>query len=120
MDQQTLSKIQQMLEREERRLKSELEQLGRHKAHDGLHEPEFPQFGDKEDENAAEVALFGDNLSLEESLEKELRDVTKALARIKEGIYGVCKYCKKEIPIQRLLARPESSSCVNCKEQLSK
>ena len=120
MDSEILATIKSKLEAEKERLEQELKQLGGHQTEDGTMEPNFPQFGDKEDENAAEVALFSDNKSLEETFERELRDVSKALDRIKNGNYGICKYCKKQILIQRLLARPESSSCVNCKEQLSK
>jgi len=121
MDATTLATITTRLQEEKNRLERELKQLSGHaRNEDGTLESEFPQFGDKEDENAAEVALFSDNKSLEETLERELRDVLKALDRMKAGTYGICKYCKKQIAIKRLLARPESSSCVNCKEQLSK
>ncbi len=78
----------------------------------------FPEFGDKEDENAKEIADYTDNLSVEHSLEKTLRDINKALVKIKKGNYGKCKYCKNDIPEKRLLARPASSACVECKEKL--
>lgn len=75
----------------------------------------FPNYGDKEDENAAEVATFSDSLALQRTLDGTLDDVNKALARIDKGTYGVCKYCGEEINEKRLRARPESSSCVKCK-----
>jgi RNA polymerase-binding protein DksA len=80
---------------------------------------EFPDFGDKEDENAEEIAQYTDNLSIEFSLEKTLRDINKALERIKNGSYGKCAYCSEEIPEERLLARPTSNACVKCKEKLT-
>src|SRR3989344_9071859 len=58
---------------------------------------DFPNMGDKEDENASEVAQYSDNLSLEEELEKALRDVESALDTIEKGTYGTCKYCKQSI-----------------------
>ncbi|MFC1598675.1 TraR/DksA family transcriptional regulator [Patescibacteria group bacterium] len=79
---------------------------------------EFPDFGDKEDENAKEIAEYTDNLSIEHSLEKTLRDINKTLERIDKGTYGKCNYCGKEIKEDRLLARPVSSACVECKEKL--
>ena len=82
-------------------------------------ETEFPQLGDKEDENAAEVEEYSTNLSLERTLESALRDVTKTLERIKSGTYGKCKYCGKDIDEKRLLARPTSSSCIDCKKKLT-
>lgn len=79
----------------------------------------FPNFGDKEDENAAEVAEYAANLSLEETLEKSLRDVISALSRLEKNSYGLCKYCQKPIDQRRLLARPTSSSCVECKKTIT-
>ncbi|MCX6745790.1 MAG: TraR/DksA family transcriptional regulator [Candidatus Parcubacteria bacterium] len=80
---------------------------------------EFPDYGDKEDENAEEIAQYTDNLSIEFSLEKTLRDIKKALERIENGTYGKCAYCGQEIPEDRLMARPTSNACVECKEKLT-
>ena len=79
----------------------------------------FPNFGDKEDENAAEVAEYAANLSLEQTLEKTLRDVVSALKRLEKNQYGLCKYCEKPIDQRRLLARPTSNSCVECKKAIT-
>lgn len=80
---------------------------------------DFPNLGDKEDENASEVAQFSNNLSLEGELEKELRDVEVALKLIEKGEYGKCKYCHQEIDEKRLQARPTSTSCIQCKKTLT-
>jgi len=80
---------------------------------------EFPDYGDKEDENAEEIAQYTDNLSIEFSLEKTLRDINKALQRIEEGTYGKCAYCGQEIAEERIMARPTSNACVECKEKLT-
>lgn len=80
---------------------------------------DFPKMGDEEGENAAEVAQFTDNLSLENELERALRDVESALKRAEKGEYGLCVYCKQEIDEKRLLARPTSSSCIKCKKTLT-
>jgi len=78
----------------------------------------FPSYGDKEDENAAEVADYAANLTLEETLAKSLRDVNQSIKRLDEGNYGICKYCKKPIEEKRLAARPTSSACVECKKTI--
>ncbi|OGH84252.1 MAG: hypothetical protein A2261_02110 [Candidatus Magasanikbacteria bacterium RIFOXYA2_FULL_44_8] len=83
------------------------------------YDSKFPDYGDKEDENANEVAEYAANLSLEGNLEKTLRDVHKALVSIDKGTYGVCKYCKKIIEEKRLIARPTSSACVECKKTIT-
>jgi DnaK suppressor protein len=80
---------------------------------------DFPNMGEGEDENAAEVAQFTDNLSLEDELERALRDVEGSLKRIEEETYGRCNYCKQEIDEKRLRARPTSSSCIRCKKTLT-
>lgn len=48
----------------------------------------------------------------------ELASIGRALARIEAGDYGVCVACGKPIAKERLLARPESTHCVACKEAL--
>lgn len=80
----------------------------------------FPDYGNSAsiEDNASEVVDFTTNLSLERELEGDLRDVEKALKSIEAGTYGKCKYCKKEIEIERLRIRPESNSCVTCKNTL--
>jgi len=50
------------------------------------------------------------NKALSDSLELRLRDVNGALERIKEGAYGICEVCKKEIPIERLEANPAAKT----------
>lgn len=40
-----------------------------------------------------------------------------ALARIKAGSYGVCKYCGKEIPVERLLLVPGALQCMECQHK---
>lgn len=78
----------------------------------------FPEYGDKEEDSASEVATYSDNLTLEHTLETALRDVNSALKSIAEGTYGICKYCKQPIDERRLQARPTSSSCIECKKKM--
>lgn len=106
---------------EKERLERELKKFAKRDARstDENFDTAFPNYGDKEDENAAEVAEYAANLSLEQDLEKALRDVNSSLERIKKGTYGICKYCKKPIEERRLLARPTSSACVECKKAIT-
>lgn len=118
MKQETLQIIKDQLLKKKMELEEELAQFSQKNIHvKGDYDAKFPEYGDKEDENAAEVAVFSDNLSLERSLEKSLQDVNAALERIEKGVYGICHYCGKEIDEKRLLARPVSSACVECKEK---
>lgn len=121
MDATLIGQLQQKLQDELAKLEAELSNIAHRntKASSDAYDADFPSHGDKEDENAAEVAQFSDNLSLESELESALKDVRSALKAIDNGSYGKCKYCHQEIDTQRLLARPTSTSCIACKKTLT-
>ncbi len=48
---------------------------------------------------------------------KLLRKIRDALARLENGSYGICEVCEEEISEQRLIARPETTLCIECKEE---
>jgi DnaK suppressor protein len=78
----------------------------------------FPDFGDKEDESAAEVAAYQNNLSLEEDLKFSLERINRALHRIEKNVYGICDKCGGEINTERLIAFPQATTCMSCKKKL--
>src|SRR3954468_11529822 len=43
--------------------------------------------------------------------------VREALARLDAGTYGRCVECGKELPDERLEARPEAERCVDCQQR---
>ena len=59
--------------------------------------------------------LFLNRNNLEKSL---LREVEEALARVKDGTYGVCQECDEPISPKRLQALPWAKFCVRCQEML--
>ncbi|PIR07309.1 MAG: hypothetical protein COV55_00200 [Candidatus Komeilibacteria bacterium CG11_big_fil_rev_8_21_14_0_20_36_20] len=81
------------------------------------YDAKFVDFGDKDDENAAEVATFEKNLSLEKTLELSLYNVNKALKKIEQGSYGICEKCQGAIAPKRLEAFPSATSCMSCKKK---
>ena len=114
-----LKEIEKVLSKEKEKVEKDLSKFAKKNPQArGGYDSTFPNYGDKDDENAAEVADYVVNLSLEDNLEKSLRDTNQALQRIKEGSYGICKYCKKPIEEKRLLARPNSSACMECKKAI--
>lgn len=120
MSKENLKKIKEQLETEQEKLEAALRAFttkSRHNPND--FNAVFPQFGEKDEDNAAEVAAYSDSLTLERNLESTLRDIKNALERINHGTYGICRYCKNPIDEKRLLARPTSNSCVECKKQLT-
>jgi len=115
-----LAKIKEQLLAKKEDLEQELKAISEpNPANKADYEATFPDLGDKPDENAAEVTEYTSNLTLEITLEKALKDVNEALKRFDEGGYGICKYCNEPINEKRLLARPVSSSCIECKKKLT-
>jgi len=48
---------------------------------------------------------------------RELNQIERALARIKQGTYGVCEHCQCKIPVARLNALPYSTTCIDCQRE---
>jgi DnaK suppressor protein len=54
---------------------------------------------------------------------KLIKKLQEALQRIEDGTFGVCELCAESISEKRLMARPVTTLCINCKtkqEQLEK
>jgi DnaK suppressor protein len=49
---------------------------------------------------------------------RELSQIERALARMKQGCYGLCEYCQVKIPVARLNALPYSTTCVDCQREM--
>lgn len=109
-----------LLEERKAQLMRELKIDGVRNIHaDNEYDAVFPDYGEKEDENAAEVAAFEENLSMEKNLEVSLFNVHKALKKIEDGSYGLCEKCGRMIDPARLQAFPSATSCMECKKKLS-
>ena len=52
--------------------------------------------------------------SLLENEEQILKEIATALDRIKQGTFGRCEACGKEIPAERLEVLPYARFCVGC------
>lgn len=65
-------------------------------------------------------------LESERSFELRIKDrerkligkVHEALRKIHDGTYGTCESCAEPIGIKRLMARPVTSYCINCKAEM--
>ncbi len=110
-----LEEIRTLLTEEQRRLEKELANF----THRDPEKAGDNDFGVDEGENAARIAQLGDDISLEEELNKAVKDVESALKALDSGEYGRCKYCKQIIDETRLRIRPTSTSCVACKRTLT-
>jgi RNA polymerase-binding protein DksA len=55
--------------------------------------------------------------TLEENSEHVLSEIDAALKRIEDGTYGQCSNCGRQIPQERLEARPYATLCIDCQRQ---
>ena len=46
--------------------------------------------------------------------EGKLKNLQSVLSKVGSKDFGLCLKCKQEIPLARILIRPESLRCVNC------
>ena len=61
-------------------------------------------------EGGADVAVL-------QTLDRTLRQIDAALARLHAGRYGFCSACSDPIPLARLRALPFATQCVPCQER---
>jgi DnaK suppressor protein len=70
------------------------------------------------DENFADsgevAAQQGEAISLAHSLQDQLADVERALAKLEDGSYGKCENCGRDIQEARLEAMPAARLCIDC------
>jgi DnaK suppressor protein len=115
MEKENLKKIKKNLEAEKERLEKELGNIAKKKGKKFV--PFYPEYGSKDEENAAEMEEYDIHLALDKNLEKLLSEVIKALIKIDKGTYGQCENCGEEIPIERLEAFPAASFCIKCQSK---
>jgi len=56
-------------------------------------------------------------LRIKERERKLIVKITDALDRFETGTFGICEECGEEIPERRLMARPVTSLCIECKKK---
>ena len=60
-------------------------------------------------ERSKDIALLNNN-------RVQLEKIDDALDKINKGTYGVCDECGQTIDIDRLDVLPETTKCINCRE----
>ena len=115
MNQEESTKITKQLLKQREELEKQLASFAEKK--DGDYESRFPDYGQTEDDNATEVSVFADRLSLERNLEDSLRQINRALTKIKEKTYGRCDICHQSISKKRLKIFPSATLCLACREK---
>jgi DnaK suppressor protein len=119
IDQEVVEEIKASLLVQKKQIMTDLSDVSRKDGHESDNRSvQFPEYGDKPDENAQEISDFSTTVMAQKVLEKSLEDIDKALSRIEKGTYGICKYCGKAINAKRLQARPTAGACIACKTEL--
>jgi len=116
MQKELIEKLKQSLEQEKAAMEKELETFATEdKKNKDNWDAKYPnQENSDMEEEADEVEEYENRLSLEHNLESKLKDVNAALEKIKNGSYGKCENCGKDIEEERLLACPEAKLCMEC------
>lgn len=57
-------------------------------------------------------------LRLKDRNRKLINKVRESLQSMEDGEYGVCESCGEDIGVKRLMARPVTTYCINCKAEL--
>ena len=105
------TQIRTVLEDEQRRLAKKSENA---LAYSMNHERNIGR--DSIDESMEEE-IFSTEMRLHDREKFLLGKITKQLARLKAGEIDVCEDCGEAISFRRLLARPVTTLCIDCKEQ---
>jgi len=124
MDNKLIDELKKILEKQkivtEQQLKSFAKKDEKVK---GDWDTRFPKFDGGESGSAAlekaadEVEAYSTLLPLEHNLETSLKDINLALEKIRNGKYGICEKCGKEIPEERLKVHPEARFCIKCENK---
>lgn len=69
------------------------------------------------DTDAAEQVGHARVSAMKKELDKRLIQIRKALSRIKLGKYAICEKCGKMIDTDRLMVKPEATTCVKCERE---
>lgn len=99
------------LEKEKKEIESELK---KHK--------NMQRFGGTDtldmDQETDESEAYVNQLSVMQTYKNRLGDINSALKKLKNGKYGICEKCKKEITPKLLKVNPESRMCQECKKKM--
>lgn len=119
MNKETLNTLRATLEKEHETLVSELKLIAKPDPDmPGDWDAKFPAMDQSESGHAKtevladEIEEYEVQLEAEHTLETRLLRVNQALDRIKNGTYGKCGKCGKDIPLERLQANPAADNCI--------
>ncbi|MBN1263239.1 MAG: TraR/DksA C4-type zinc finger protein [Candidatus Pacebacteria bacterium] len=69
------------------------------------------------DTDAAEQESHARVSAIKKEIDRRLIQIRQALTRLKLGKYGNCEKCGRMISTDRLMVRPEATTCINCEKK---
>lgn len=122
MRKKQLKQFKQKLEKEKEKIREQLKTFAREdKKPKGDWDTRYPKFDSgKLEEEADEVGEYERLLSIEYNFELRLKNIERALEKIKKGKYGICEKCDKNISTKRLKVCPEARICRKCRPPTKK
>ena len=116
-----LEELREALEIDKENLEEELAAHGRVQSETGDWQGSSEGYeGEESDPNdvADQIEELATNVPLVEELEDRHRDVSDALEKMDEGVYGICEVCNEPIPLDRLKANPSARTDIEHAEEL--
>jgi RNA polymerase-binding transcription factor DksA len=69
------------------------------------------------DTEAAEQVGHARVSAMKKEIDRKLIQIRKALTRLKLGKYGACEKCSRMILTDRLMVKPEATTCIACEKK---
>ena len=120
IDKKTIQELEETLKKEKEALERELSSFAKKDPDETDNwDTKYPYFNgvagsQKLEEAADEMEEYMNLLPIEANFEAKIQAITKALEKIKKGVYGICEKCQKEIPLERLKIYPAARICLKC------
>ncbi|MCY9547703.1 TraR/DksA C4-type zinc finger protein [Lysinibacillus xylanilyticus] len=106
MNLQVMEKLRKQLEQELQEIEQRLEESERPQA------TELSNYDNHPADNASDLTDQLTEMAIDEHRGDDAEEIKAALQAMKDGTYGKCAVCGKEIPIGRLEAMPKALTCV--------
>jgi RNA polymerase-binding transcription factor DksA len=116
-----LEELREILEVDKANLEEELAAHGRVQTETGDWQGASTGFeGEESDPNdvADQIEELATNVPLVEELEDRHRDVSDALEKMDEGVYGICEVSNEPIPLERLKANPSARTKIEYADEI--
>jgi RNA polymerase-binding protein DksA len=112
LSQEQLEQVRQTIRQRREQLEAELRSDAARTKEDTFSNLAGPA-ADPGDESVADLIGHLDSAEMRRD-EQEMRQLAAAEGRLKQGTYGMCIDCGRDIPFERLQAQPGALRCIDC------